>query len=130
MRKMFSKNQIKEIISQAIDSGTIPAMLFPSIKDVQFEYNGDDNYYIFSLKLDKRFTLAHCHFDLDNAFGCEVFFDFQTQEYLSNEQTYDYGEYETDGDDILYHFYFNAEQPTGTEKLVAVRRVLIYIGEI
>lgn len=119
MRKMFTEKQIGEIIKSQ-----------SQLTDINFEFNVDDNYYIFSLKLNKNYVLGQCRFVLNTEWTGRVFYSMEHEEYLSDHANYDYGETETDGENIIYKFYFNAdEQASSTDKLETVRDIIIYIGK-
>lgn len=46
MRKMFSKNQIKEIVNEGIQSGEIQTPKDPTLDDIQYEFNQEENFCI------------------------------------------------------------------------------------
>lgn len=66
MRRMYSENQLKEIVNKGIESGEINTIKYGSKYEFKKVYHEDNDYYTLDINFDKGFCPLYAKFEDDN----------------------------------------------------------------
>ena len=88
MRRMYSENQLKEVVNKGIQDGSVE-LPHPIIKDVGLEVIEDSDIYRLTFKVYGKFMPLYMALGLNTGASFQVYYDFTKNTYVASEGTID-----------------------------------------